>query len=143
MKRTFITVITVSLILSSNYTNGKTIKSPECEFIGHWIFSKTETIASFENSEMTEEEVHKFSSILKAQEIVISDSLYSVYPDRGKPIRTPFSLIAPPDDKGCFMLQFENTRIPLDIQKHTFCIRAGKLLLPAPKGAKEVYNRKL
>ena len=143
MKRTFLTVISVSQILYSSYTIGKTLKSTEYEFIGHWIFSKAETIESFENSEMSEEEVHKFSKILKNKEIVISEGLYSVYPSRGNPIRTHFSLITPPDDEGCFVLQFEDTRIPLDIQQNTFCIREGKLLLPAPKGAEEVYNRKL
>jgi len=112
-------------------------------FIGHWVFSKHETIENFKNSEMTETEVAEFSSILKPAEIIITEKVYSGFLHGRTPTHTPYSIISVSDSSECYKLQLEDPRIPLDIQKHEVCIINNKLLLTSVKGAKEVFNKKL
>ncbi|MCG7540180.1 hypothetical protein EXT48_21935 [Pseudoalteromonas sp. CO348] len=111
-------------------------------FIGHWIFSKHETIESFKNSAMTEAEVKEFSSILKPAEIIITENIYSGFIRGRVPTHTPYSIISVSDSGQCYKLQLEDPRIPLNIQTHEVCVINDKLLLPSVKGSKEVFNRK-
>ncbi|BDX05168.1 hypothetical protein [Planctobacterium marinum] len=112
-------------------------------FIGHWVFSKSETIDNFKNSEMTEAEVKEFSSILKPAEIIITEEVYSGFLHGRTPTHTPYSLISVSDSGECFKLQLKDPRIPLDIQIHEVCVINDKLLLQSVKGANEVFHRKL
>jgi hypothetical protein len=111
--------------------------------LGQWIFNKPETIENFSNSDMSEAEFKKLSSILKPSKIVITDKFYSTHIQGRKPTQTPYSIISIADNGECFKLQLEDNRIPLDIQKLEVCVVNNKLLLPSVKGAKEIFNRKL
>tara|TARA_R110000744_G_scaffold62383_1_gene128748 strand:+ start:41 stop:472 length:432 start_codon:yes stop_codon:yes gene_type:complete len=143
MKRKFYLIFALWLITSSSYAEPKTASPTTPDVVGHWIFNKSETIQSLKNSEMSEKEVREFSSILRPQEIVITETLYSVYRPNKEPIKTAYSIVDGPDSNGCFTLQFQNPSIPLDIQKHEFCVSDNRLFFPAVKGAKAVLDRKL
>ncbi len=140
MRRFFQVTLSLCVAVFGAQAYGNANNSPKEAIIGHWFFNKQETVLSFQNSEMTEEEVNEFASILKPQEIVISENLYSVHKAARRLRQTPYSVISESD--RCVLLQFKDSRIPLDIQKTELCINNEKLLLPAPKGAFEVYNRK-
>ncbi len=141
MKRMFQFILTFCLAICSDYSFGENLVRPKEAIIGHWVFNIDETIANFRDSEMSEDEISKFAAILKPQEIVISRALYSVQKPDKKALQTAYSVIS--ESEECVLLQFEAPKIPSDIQKHEFCILQDQLLLPAPKKASEVYDRKL
>lgn len=131
-----------SLALFVSYLHAERLPQPKVSIVGHWALNIDETIDNLKASDMTKEEVAKFSAILKPQELVISETLYSVLRPGQKPMNTAYTIESDADSEGCFTLQFRDPRIPLDVQQHSFCVREGKLLLPSPKDVYEVYNRK-
>ena len=141
MRKSFQITLSFCIVVFGCHVYGASYESPKEAIIGHWVFNKQETVLSFKNSGMSEDEVNEFSRILQPQEIVISENLYSVHKPAKKLRQTAYSVISESD--GCVLLQLKDSRIPLDIQKATLCINDEKLLLPALKGAFEVYDRKL
>ncbi len=131
-----------SLALFVSYPYAENLPQSKVSIVGHWVLNIDETIDNLIASDMTKQEVAKFSAILKPQEIVISEKVYSVLRPGQKPMNTAYTIESDVDSEGCFILQFRDSRIPLDVQRHSFCVREGKLLLPSPKDVYEVYNRK-
>ena len=113
------------------------------ELSGHWLFNKSETIINFRSSDMSKAEVKRFSSILKPAELIITDKIYSSHIQGRKIRETPYSIISISDDGLHFKLQLKDPRIPLNIQVLEVRVVNNKLFLPAPKGANEVYDKKL
>ncbi|KXI27216.1 hypothetical protein [Paraglaciecola hydrolytica] len=143
MKRMFQVLFILFFMSCGSYAHDQNPLNSRDALLGHWIFNKQETIGNFKNSEMTESEVKEFSSILKPAEIVITENVYSGFLQGRKPTHTPYSIISISNNGECFKLQFEDSRIPLDIQKHEMCVINNRLLLSGVKGAKEVFNKKL
>ena len=131
-----------SLALFVSYLHAERLPQSKVSIVGHWVLNIDETIDNLKASDMTKGEVAKFSAILKPQELVISETLYSVLRPGQKSMNTAYTIESDADSEGCFTLQFRDPRIPLDVQRHSFCVREGKLLLPSPKDVYEVYNRK-
>jgi hypothetical protein len=127
----------------SSYAQDQNFSNYKNVLLGHWIFNKPDTIENFKNSDMSNAEFKEFSSILKSAEITITEKFYSSHIQGYKANKTPYSIISISDNGECFKLQFENPRIPLDIQKNEMCVVNNRLLLPAPKSAKEIFDRKL
>ncbi len=143
MKRMFQVLFTLLFMSFGGYAHDQIPLNSKDVLLGHWILNEQETIGNFNNSEMTEAEVQEFLSILKPAEIVITEKVYSGFLQGRKPTHTPYSIISISDNGECFDLQFEDSRIPLDIQKHEICVINNRLLLSSVKGAKEVFNKKL
>jgi len=143
MKRMFQVLFTLFFMSCGSYAHDQNSLSSTDALLGNWVFNKQETIENFKNSEMTKAEVKEFSSILKPAEIVITEKVYSGFLQGRKPTHTPYSIISISDNGECFKLQFEDSRIPLDIQKHEMCVINNRLLLSSVKGSKEVFNKKL
>lgn len=131
-----------SLALFVSNLHAERLPQSKVSIVGHWVLNIDETIDNLKASDMTKGEVAKFSAILKPQELVISETLYSVLRPGQNSMNTAYTIESDADSEGCFTLQFRDPRIPLDVQRHSFCVREGKLLLPSPKDVYEVYNRK-
>ena len=142
MKSKFQVIFLFSLALFVSYPYAESLPQSKVSIVGHWVLNIDETIDNLKASDMTKGEVAKFSAILKPQELVISETLYSVLRPGQKSMNTAYTIESDADSEGCFTLQFRDPRIPLDVQRHSFCVREGKLLLPSPKDVYEVYNRK-
>ena len=142
MKSKFQVIFLFSLALFVSYPYAESLLQSKVSIVGHWVLNIDETIDNLKASDMTKEEVAKFSAILKPQELVISETVYSVLRPCQKPMNTAYTVESDADSEGCLILQFRDPRIPLDVQRNSFCVREGKLLLPSPKNVYEVYNRK-
>ncbi|MFC3202895.1 hypothetical protein ACFOEW_13840 [Alteromonas oceani] len=142
MKTKFQVIFLFSLALFVSYLHAERLPQSKVSIVGHWVLNIDETIDNLKASDMTKGEVAKFSAILKPQEIVISEAVYSVLRPDQKPMNTAYTIESDADSEGCFILQFRDPRIPLDVQRNSFCVSEGKLLLPSPKNVYEVYNRK-
>jgi hypothetical protein len=143
MKMLFQVVLTFACVTCVFCAQGQELTHSEKVLIGHWVFNKPETIESFRNSDMSDAEFERFSSILKPSEIVITDKFYSGKIQGRKRTQTPYSIISISDNEECYKLQLKDPRIPLDIQKLEVCVVNDRLLLPSVKGSKEVFNKKL
>lgn len=143
MKRMYQAILMFVFMSCGSYAQVQNTSNYKNILLGQWIFNKPETIENFSNSDMSDAEFKKLSSILKPSEIVITDKFYSTHIQGRKPTQTPYSIISISDNGECFKLQLEDNRIPLDIQKLEVCVVNNKLLLPSVKGAKEIFNRKL
>ena len=142
MKSKFQVIFLFSLALFVSYPYAESLPQSKVSIVGHWVLNIDETIDNLKASDMTKEEVAKFSAILKPQEIVISEKVYSVLRPGQKPMNTAYTIESDADSEGCLILQFRDPRIPLNVQRNLFCVREGKLFLPSPKDVYEVYNRK-
>ncbi|MBR9792963.1 MAG: hypothetical protein GYB58_14550 [Gammaproteobacteria bacterium] len=142
MKTKIKVIFLFSLAILISSLHAERLPQSTVNIVGHWVLNINETIDNLKASDMTKEEVAKFSGILKPQELVISEAVYSVLRPGQKPMNTAYTIESDADSEGCFILQFRDPRIPLDVQKHSFCVRESKLLLPSPKDVYEVYNRK-
>lgn len=142
MKTKLQVIFLFSLALLVNCANAESLPQPRVDIVGHWVLNIDETIDNLKASDMTKEDATKFSAILKPQELVISETIYSVLRPGQKPMNTAYTIESDADSEGCFLLQFRDSRIPLDVQRHLFCVSESKLLLPSPKDVYEVYNRK-
>ena len=142
MKSKFQVIFLFSLALFVSYPYAESLPQSKVSIVGHWVLNIDETIDNLKASDMTKGEVAKFSAILKPQELVISETLYSVLRPGQKSMNTAYTIESDADSEGCLILQFRDPRIPLDVQRNSFCVREGKLLLPSPKNVYEVYNRK-
>jgi hypothetical protein len=143
MKIMFQAIMMFVFMSCDSYAQGQNTSNYKNILLGQWIFNKPETIENFSNSDMSDAEFKKFSSILKPSEIVITGKFYSAHIQGRKPTQTPYSIISISDNGECFKLQLEDNRVPLDIQKLEVCVVNNKLFLPSVKGAKEILNRKL
>tara|TARA_Y100001968_G_scaffold321963_1_gene357267 strand:- start:192 stop:623 length:432 start_codon:yes stop_codon:yes gene_type:complete len=142
MKTKFQVIFLFSLALFVSYLHAERLPQSKVSIVGHWVLNIDETIDNLKASDMTKQEVAKFSAILKPQEIVISEAVYSVLRPGQKPMNTAYTVKSDADSEGCLILQFRDPRIPLNVQRNLFCVREGKLFLPSPKDVYEVYNRK-
>jgi hypothetical protein len=143
MKRAFQIFLTFIVVTSNCYAQEQESAPSENLLLGQWIFNKPETIESFSNSDMSDAEFKRFSSILKPSVIEITEKFYSSTIQGRKATQTPYSVISISDNGECYRLQLEDSRIPLDIQKLEVCVVNNRLLLPSVKGSKEVFNKKL
>ncbi|MDG6099752.1 hypothetical protein EXU34_20040 [Alteromonas sp. ZYF713] len=142
MKTKIKVIFLFSLAILISSLHAESLPQSTVNIVGHWVLNIDETIDNLKASDMTKEQVAKFSAILKPQELVISEAVYSVLRPGQKPMNTAYTIESDADSEGCFILQFRDPRIPLDVQRHSFCVREDKLLLPSPKDVYEVYNRK-
>jgi hypothetical protein len=143
MNRIFQVFMTFAFVTCCSYAQDQHSTVSKNILLAHWVFNKPSTIENFRNSDMSQAEFKVFSSILKPAEIVIADKLYSSHIQGRNPTQTPYSIISISDNGECFKLQFKDPRIPLDIQKNEMCVVNNRLLLPGPKGTKEIFDRKL
>lgn len=110
--------------------------------VGYWVLNINEMIDNFKVLDMIKEEVVKFLGILKFQELVILEVVYLVLRFGQKLMNIVYIIEFDVDSEGCFILQFRDLRILLDVQRYLFCVREVKLLLFLLKDVYEVYNRK-
>lgn len=143
MKRLIQFFIIIAFLPTFNIANAGNLEEEASPLVGHWIFNKNETIENFINSEMTSEEVERFSSILKPAEIIITEDVYSTFLLGRKSTHTNYSIVSVFDGGQCYKLQFKGPRIPLDIQINEMCVINDKLFLLSVKGSKEVFERKI
>jgi hypothetical protein len=142
MMTIFRVILAFIFVLFGSYAFGANTSYDASSLHGHWVLNMDETIENFKQSAMSDAEFKAFSSIMKPAEIVITETHYSGFIDGRKPTQTPYSIESVSDGGTCFKLQFKDPKISLAFQKHEVCVTNNKLLLPAIKGAKEIFYRK-